>query len=66
MGDVSSHVGVSTEYLSRHLGVTDLKIESITAIGTGQIAERNRGAFVEGSNEQIPPSVVVKVPSHSE
>lgn len=66
MGDVSSHVGVSAEYLAQHLGVSDLKIESVAPIGTGQMAESYRVSFVQGSHGHLPPSVVVKVPSQSE
>jgi hypothetical protein len=66
VGDVSSHVGVSAEYLAQHLGVSDLKIESVAPIGTGQMAESYRVSFGAGSHGQLPPSVVVKVPSQSE
>ena len=66
MGDVSSHVGVSAEYLAQHLGVSGLKVESVTPIGTGQMAESYRVSFAAGSHGQLPPSVVVKVPSQSE
>lgn len=66
MGDISSHIGVSAEYLAQHLGVSGLKIESVTPIGTGQMAESYRVSFVAGSQGQLPPSVVVKVPSQSE
>jgi len=66
VGDVSSHVGVSAEYLAQHLGASDLKIESVAPIGTGQMAESYRVSFVAGSHGQLPPSVVVKVPSQSE
>ena len=66
MGDVSSHVGVSVEYLAQHLGVVDLQIDSVTPIGTGQMAESYRVTFVQGTHGRIPPSVVVKVPSQSE
>lgn len=66
MGDVSSHVGVSAEYLAQHLGVSGLKIESVAPIGTGQMAESFRVSFAAGSHGQLPPSVVVKVPSQSE
>ena len=66
MGDVTSHVGVSADYLARCLGVSDLKIDSIRPIGTGQMAESYRVTFVRGTHGQIPPSVVVKVPSQSE
>lgn len=66
MGDISSHIGVSAEYLAQHLGVSGLKIESVKPIGTGQMAESYRVSFVAGSQGQLPPSVVVKVPSQSE
>ena len=66
MGDVSSHVGISAEYLAQHLGVSGLKVESVTPIGTGQMAESYRVSFAAGSHGQLPPSVVVKVPSQSE
>mgnify|MGYP000636558487 FL=1 len=66
MGDVSSHVGISAEYLAQHLGVSGLKVESVTPIGTGQMAESYRVSFAAGSHRQLPPSVVVKVPSQSE
>ena len=66
MGDVTSHVGVSADYLAQCLGVSDLKIDSIRPIGTGQMAESYRVTFVQGTHGQIPPSVVVKVPSQSE
>jgi len=66
VGDVSSHFGVSAEYLAHHLGVADLKIDSVTPIGTGQMAESYRVSFAHGTHGQLPPSVVVKVPSQSE
>ena len=66
MGDVSSHIGVSAEYLAQHLGVSNLQISSIQPIGTGQMAESYRVSFVNGAHGQLPPSVVVKVPSQSE
>ena len=66
MGDVTSHIGVSSEYLAQHLGVSDLKIDSITPIGTGQMAESYRVSFAAGAHGQLPSSVVVKVPSQSE
>ena len=66
MGDVTSHIGVSGEYLAQHLGVSDLKIDSVTPIGTGQMAESYRVSFVAGAHGQLPSSVVVKVPSQSE
>ncbi|MEY4657096.1 MAG: hypothetical protein RL073_1323 [Actinomycetota bacterium] len=66
MGDVSTQLGVSAEYLAQQLGVSGLRIESVTPIGTGQMAESYRVSFVAGSHGQLPPSVVVKVPSQSE
>jgi aminoglycoside/choline kinase family phosphotransferase len=66
VGEFSSHAGVSAEYLAQHLGVADLKIELVAPIGTGQMAESYRVSFVSGSHGQLPPSVVVKVPSQSE
>ena len=66
MGDVSSHVGVSAEYLAQHLGASDLQISSVQPIGTGQMAESFRVSFVDGTHGHVPPSVVVKVPSQSE
>ena len=66
MGDVSSHVGVSAEYLAQHLGASDLQISSVQPIGTGQMAESYRVSFVDGTHGHVPPSVVVKVPSQSE
>ncbi len=65
MGDMTSHVGVSADYLAHCLGVSDLKIDSIRPIGTGQMAESYRVTFVQGTHGRIPPSVVVKVPSQS-
>jgi aminoglycoside/choline kinase family phosphotransferase len=66
VGDVSSHVGVSAEYLAQHLGASDLQISSVQPIGTGQMAESYRVSFVDGTHGHVPPSVVVKVPSQSE
>ena len=66
MGDVSSHEGVSAEYLAQHLGAPDLQISSVQPIGTGQMAESYRVSFAVGTHGQLPPSVVVKVPSQSE
>jgi len=63
---MTSHVGVSADYLAHCLGVSDLKIDSIRPIGTGQMAESYRVTFVQGTHGRIPPSVVVKVPSQSE
>ena len=50
MGDVTSHIGVSGEYLAQHLGVSDLKIDSITPIGNGKMAESYRVSFVSGAH----------------
>lgn len=66
VGEVSSHVGVGAPYLARHLGVPSLAIKSIKSIGTGQMAESYRVSFIDGAHGQLPPSVVVKVPSQSE
>ena len=66
MGDVSSHIGVSAEYLAQQLDVPDLQIDSVNPIGTGQMAESYRVSFAHGTHGQLPPSVVVKVPSQSE
>jgi aminoglycoside/choline kinase family phosphotransferase len=66
VGDVSSHEGVSAEYLAQHLGAPDLQISSVQPIGTGQMAESYRVSFAVGTHGQLPPSVVVKVPSQSE
>lgn len=65
MGEFSSHAGVSAEYLAQHLGAPNLTIESVVPIGTGQMAESYRVSFVSGSHGQLPPSVVVKVPSQN-
>jgi aminoglycoside/choline kinase family phosphotransferase len=59
-------VGVSALYLAQHLGVPGLRIESVSPIGTGQMAESYRVAFMAGTHGQVAPSVVVKVPSQSE
>ncbi|MEY3478901.1 MAG: hypothetical protein RL415_1164, partial [Actinomycetota bacterium] len=68
MGDISSHKGISGEYLSKVLapisGVAKLKISSISPIGTGQMAESYRVNFLQESGEKIE-SVVVKVPSQN-
>ena len=66
MGDVSSHIGVSAHYLAQQLGEPRLAIDSVTAIGTGQMAESYRVRLVANSNGSIPDSVVVKIPSQSE
>jgi hypothetical protein len=69
MGDVSSHKGISGEYLSSVLapisGVAKLRIVSIEPIGTGQMAESYRVKFSQESGEKVE-SVVVKVPSQNE
>lgn len=72
---ISSHRGISAEYLSHALesqfGERKLEIESVTPIGTGQMAESYRVRFkVEQATpthiSKIPASVVVKVPSQNE
>ena len=69
MSDISSHKGISSEYLSKALapisGVAKLKINLISPIGTGQMAESYRVIFSQESGEKIE-SVVVKVPSQNE
>ncbi|MFM8521698.1 MAG: phosphotransferase [Acidimicrobiaceae bacterium] len=69
MADISSHKGISSEYLSKALapisGVAKLKITAISPIGTGQMAESYRVKFSQESGEKIE-SVVVKVPSQNE
>jgi aminoglycoside/choline kinase family phosphotransferase len=65
VGEFSSHAGVSAEYLAQHLDAPNLAIESVAPIGTGQMAESYRVSFVSGSHGQLPPSVVVKVPSQN-
>ncbi len=69
MADISSHKGISREYLSKALapisGVAKLKINLISPIGTGQMAESYRVIFSQESGEKIE-SVVVKVPSQNE
>lgn len=59
-------MGVSAQYLAQHLGESHLAISSVSSIGTGQMAESYRVTFAHGSHGQLPPSVVVKVPSQSE
>ncbi len=68
MSTTASHRGVTAEYLSGALGATSggarLEIESVAAIGTGQMAESYRVIF----NEPLASgaaSVVVKVPSQN-
>ena len=69
MGDISSHKGISADYLSSAIahisGASNLRIESISAIGTGQMAESYRVKFTRDSASKIE-SVVVKVPSQNE
>ncbi|NDE70862.1 MAG: hypothetical protein EB050_06960, partial [Actinobacteria bacterium] len=69
MAEISSHKGISAEYLSKALapisGVAKLRIESIAPIGTGQMAESYRVKFLQEFGEKIE-SVVVKVPSQNE
>ena len=69
MGEISTHKGISVDYLSPALahisGTSNLRIESITAIGTGQMAESYRVKFTRDSGTKIQ-SVVVKVPSQNE
>ena len=69
MSAVSSHVGISAEYLTEALakisGGANLTIDSVKSIGTGQMAESYRVIF----NEPLASgaaSVVVKVPSQNE
>ena len=70
MSTTASHRGVTAEYLSGVLAATSgrarLEIESVTAIGTGQMAESYRVVFKEDAARQLPKSVVVKVPSQNE
>jgi aminoglycoside/choline kinase family phosphotransferase len=66
VGEVSSHKGVSSQYLAQHLGEPNLEIESVLPIGTGQMAESYRVKFSPLGYGQLPASVVVKVPSQSE
>ena len=65
MGEVSSHIGVSAQYLAHHLGESGLAISSISSIGTGQMAESYRVSFEPQSKGSLPDSVVVKVPSQN-
>ena len=69
MSALSSHVGVSADYLTKALakisGGAKLTIDSVKSIGTGQMAESYRVIF----NEPLASgaaSVVVKVPSQNE
>ena len=66
MGEVSSHKGVSSQYLAQYLGEPNLEVESVLPIGTGQMAESYRVKFSPLGLGQLPASVVVKVPSQSE
>ena len=66
MGEVSSHKGVSSQYLAQHLGEPNLEVESVSPIGTGQMAESYRVKLSPLTHGQLPASVVVKVPSQSE
>ena len=70
MSTTATHPGVTAEYLSGALATTSgsarLEIESVTAIGTGQMAESYRVVFKENAAPQLPKSVVVKVPSQNE
>lgn len=69
MGEISSHKGITADYLSSALAPvtanSSLQIESITAIGTGQMAESYRVKFARESDTKLA-SVVVKVPSQNE
>ena len=69
MSAVSVHKGTSAEYLSNALknksGGVSLQIDSVTPIGTGQMAESYRVKFSQESGKKIK-SVVVKVPSQNE
>ena len=69
MSAVSVHKGTSAEYLSNALknksGGASLQIDSVTPIGTGQMAESYRVKFSQESGKKIK-SVVVKVPSQNE
>ncbi len=69
MSGVSVHRGTSTDYLSNALkhktGGASLRIDSVTAIGTGQMAESYRVKFVREAHTKLD-TVVVKVPSQNE
>ncbi len=65
MGEVSSHMGVSAQYLAQHLGESGLAVSSVAPIGTGQMAESYRVTFDPQSKGHLPDSVVVKVPSQN-
>jgi len=75
MGAISSHRGISADYLSRVLGPEfgeqKLAIQSVVPIGTGQMAESYRVSFAieqetKKHRPKTPVSVVVKVPSQNE
>ena len=57
MSAVSVHKGTSAEYLSNALknksGGASLQIDSVTPIGTGQMAESYRVKFSQESDENI-------------
>lgn len=69
MSEISSHRGITAEYLSHALkhisGKSSLVIEEISSIGTGQMAESYRVKFALDGDSNIE-SVVVKVPSQNE
>jgi aminoglycoside/choline kinase family phosphotransferase len=69
MSAVSSHVGISADYLTKALtkfsGGVNLTIDSVKSIGTGQMAESYRVKFARESRINLD-SVVVKVPSQNE
>ena len=69
MSAVSSHVGISADYLTKALakisGGANLTIDSVKSIGTGQMAESYRVKFARESRVNLD-SVVVKVPSQNE
>ena len=69
MSAVSIHQGTSAGYLSNALkhksGGVSLRIESVTPIGTGQMAESYRVQFAREAGAKLD-TVVVKVPSQNE
>lgn len=69
MSTISSHQGISHDYLSAALAKLtnnrQLDIRSVSPIGTGQMAESYRVVFSEPI-AQSSNSVVVKVPSQSQ
>ncbi len=69
MSAVSSHIGISADYLTKALakfsGGVNLNIDSVKSIGTGQMAESYRVIFNEPRGSGAA-SVVVKVPSQNE